>query len=188
LFYRFLHKTLNSLAFIIISWNIQAQYLVGFHSEWDDSFREWEIEAIIDSVKVVGSMDITWSLDNDFSEWNFRIENINGIIKQRWNQRNDLWELRMGDQLVMIRQTWPEDPTQWTITSGKEKMSMRTVNNLFLDEWENQNKENGDLYIYTEVQGDPRDWIIEDYPLNNTSFAMRMASVFIAIYSSIPKQ
>ena len=41
--------------------------------------------------------------------------------------------------------------------------------------------------MYTDIEGDVRDWIIEDYMDLSVPYSMRIGAAFIAVYMSSPK-
>ena len=173
---------------VFLSVQLQAQYILAFHTEDNDSFREWNIEVELDSVTVIeGDISLTWSLDDDFTAWQYSIGDFDGDIVQKYKNNPAFWELRQGSDVVSITRTWPNDPTSWKIKMGKEQFTIKSKYGNTVDEWLNKETKKGDLIIYTEHEGDPRDWLVDDYMNDDIPFCMRMAAVFISIYSSTPK-
>jgi len=173
---------------LFISFACDAQYLLGFHTENNDSFREWMVEVEIDSLTTVeGKLELTWGIGDDFTSWRYSIGDKDGEIDQKYGNNDGYWELKQDGEVVSITRTWPNDPSQWKVKYNGQKITIKTKFGNTLDEWENRNTKKGDLIIYTEREGDPRDWIIEDYMNDDIPFSMRMAATFIAIYSSSPK-
>lgn len=167
---------------------LQAQYIIGFHAEHNDSFREWNVEVEMDSVTIIeGELALTWGLGDDFTAWQYSIGDFDGDIVQKYDNNPSFWELRQDSEVVSITRTWPNDPTSWKIKLGKQSFTIKSKYGNTLDEWQNRKSDKGDLIIYTEHEGDPRDWLIEDYMSDDIPFSMRMAATFIAIYSSTPK-
>jgi hypothetical protein len=167
---------------------LSAQYIIAFHTENNDSFREWIIEVEIDSMTVIeGELELTWGIGNDFSSWQYSIGEIDGEIIQKYDNNPSFWELRQGSDIVSMTRTWPNDPTSWKIKMGKQSFTIKSKFGNTVDEWENRETDKGDLIIYTEREGDPRDWLVDDYMNDEISLSMRMAATFIAIFSSTPK-
>lgn len=167
---------------------LQGQYFLEFHTESDNSFREWEIILENDSTEIEGSLELIWGLNNDFTQWQYRIADQDGEISQKFANNSGLWELRSGGKVVTIRQTWPGDISEWKISHEDRSFDFQVVNQNYLDEWHIPDEKLGELVIYTENMGDPRDWIIIDYTIDSITFEERMAAIFIAIFSSTPKR
>ena len=166
---------------------IFSQYFLELRTEFDDSFREWEILLEKDSTEIFGELELTWSIGNDFTQWRYRVDDLDGDIVQKFNNNPGFWELRSVDKLVSIRQVWPGDPNQWKISCDERSFVFRTLYNNQLDEWTLSTDRLGELIVFTNVMGDPRDWIISDFMSDDVSFEERMAAIFIAIYTSTPK-
>lgn len=168
-----------------------SQFLTGLHSDFNDSFREWTILAEVstehEQKEIEGNLDITWGIGNDFSEWMFDIGDYQGDIKQKYKNDQSIWELRTDDEVITIKQVWPGDPSEWKITKGKQSIVILTEYRNNAESWILKNAKQGDFFVYTESRLDPRDWIIEDFVIDDISLPMRLAAAFIAIYNSIPK-
>lgn len=181
-------RTFIYLFAILTFGQLNAQYIVAFNTENDDSFREWSIEVEIDSTTfITGDLDLTWGLEDDFSAWQYSIGEFDGEIVQKFANNPAFWELRQDGEVVTITRTWPNDPTQWKIKLDNSQFIIKTKYGSILDQWQNRETSNGYLIIYTEREGDARDWLIEDFMNEDIPFIMRLAAVFIAIYSSSPK-
>jgi len=127
------------------------QYLVGLHTVWDDSFREWTVVAAVDDSTIVeGDMDITWGLENDFTSYDFRLGELSGDIKQVFPKDPKNWQLRLGNELVSIRQTWPSDPREWKVSMGDIQFTIRTRYRDSYDEWQLANDRYGEFNLYSD--------------------------------------
>ena len=173
---------------LTIPFCLSGQYLLELHSVSDDSFGEWEILLEKDSIEIEGNLRLTWGMNSDFKEWNYRVDDLYGEISQKFNNNPGIWELRSDDKVVTMKQVWPGDPTEWKISSEDRSFVFRSVYSNQLDEWDNIEEEFGKLVLYTETQGDPRDWIISDYMIDEISFEERMAAIFIGLLTSVPKR
>jgi len=172
---------------VIIPILLNGQYLLELHSEYDNSFREWEILLELDSTEIEGNLELTWGIGNDFTEWRYRIGDLDGEIAQKFNSNPGLWELRSEGEVVTIQQVWPGDISEWKISKGDRSFKFRIVYPNRLDEWSIVGDKLGELVLYTENIGDPRDWIVSDYTVDSVSFEERLAAIFIGLYTSIPK-
>jgi hypothetical protein len=181
-------RVIQVLVCLFIPFCLCGQYILELHSVSDDSFGEWEILLEKDSIEVEGELRLTWGMGNDFSAWQYSVDDLYGEISLKFKNNPGHWELRSEDIIVTIKQVWPGDPTEWKISYDKRSFTFRTVYSNQLDEWSNLEQELGQLTILTDTQGDPRDWIIHDYMLDDITFEERMASVFIGLITSIPQR
>lgn len=166
---------------------LSGQYFLELHSESNTSFGEWELLLERDSTEVEGDLELTWGLNGDFTEWQYRIDELYGEISQKFNNNSGLWELRSEGKVITMRQVWPGDASEWKISYNGRSFTFRALYSHRFDEWTVVGKEFGELIMYTEFEGDIRDWIISDYMVDSITFEERMAAIFIALYSSIPK-
>jgi hypothetical protein len=128
-----------------------------------------------------------WELRNDWREWEFDYLNIRGKIEQPRSKDNQFWTLKSGYESVTMRTVWPGDYSEWKISDGKISLVVKTRYNNLADEWLVNDPNYGDYYMYTEWEGDPRDWIIEDFLDPNVSLLMKIAVVHIVLMQSSPK-
>ncbi len=166
---------------------LNGQYFLELHSESDNSFREWEIILENDSTEIEGHLELTWGIENDFTQWQYRVEDRYGEIAQKFKNNPGFWELTSEDKVVTIRQVWSGDISEWRISHKDRSFTFRVVYPNQLDEWSITNDKYGELVLYTDRIGDPRDWIVADYTIEAITFEERMAAIFIAMFSSIPK-
>lgn len=166
---------------------LNGQYFLELHSESNNSFREWEFLMEKDSTEVEGDLELTWGLNNDFTQWQYRVDELYGEISQKFNNNPGIWELRSEGKIITIRQVWPGDASEWKISYDERSFVIRAVYSHRFDEWSVVGNNYGELAMYTEIQGDIRDWIVSDYMIDSITFEERMAAIFIALYSSTPK-
>lgn len=164
-----------------------AQHLLGASAVWDDDIREWEVYVQVDSFLLEGELELTYPLGNRYDKWTVRIGDYYANIDQTFSNDDTKWELTDGAATITIRQVWPRDRSEWKISDGNQSIVIKTKYRNTADEWLSLDRSGGELYIATEYVGDFRDWIVEDYMDESTSFSMRMAALFISIYNSIPK-
>ena len=164
---------------------IAQTQLIGFATEWDDSFSEWLVYTA--DGQPVGEIDMRWHLRNDWSEWDYRIGEHSGSITVKWKNDFNLWELRGGNQLITIRTVFRDEWRQWEISSGDLKLDMQSRYANVLEEWEVASDRVGDFRMFTAYEGDLRDWIIEDRLDLSVPLEMKLAMAFIPILYSTPK-
>lgn len=150
---------------------------------WGDEFTEWFF--LSDSLE--GEIKMRWQMNDDWTEWDYHLDHeIHGSIEMKWRDDPTLWEVRGEDEIITCRIAWPNDFTEWRISNGDQTVTLRSKYTNQLDEWEVKSLEFGNFFMYTTFEGDTREWAIEDYT-ENLSFEMKMAITFIAILHSIPR-
>lgn len=178
--------SLLPVLFLLFSLDCFSQYIVGLHSRWEDSFHEWVILGEYEDDD--GLLETRWKLKNDWTEWNFTFSGISGDIIMRHKSNPGFWETRSNGLLVTARAIWPQDPTQWQITFGNYKLILKTRFGLIGDEWLVDDEKAGTFYMYTEWEGDPRSWIIEDNLEENIPVLVKIAMIHTVIMQSIPRK
>jgi hypothetical protein len=182
-----MRRFFQMLILVILPYVLLGQYFLELHAESDHSFREWEILLEKDSTELEGQLSLTWAINNDFSQWQYSIGDRYGEISQKFRNNPGFWELRSEGEIVTIMQVWPGDITEWKISRRSNTFVFKTIHPNRLDEWSIPGNEYGEFIFYTETLGDPRDWIVSDYTIAAVTFEERLAAIFIALYSSIPK-
>lgn len=166
----------------------QAQtILTGAAVKWNDSFAEWTIFTGEDNLE--GELTLRWPLNNDWTEWQYRLGDATGTIKIKWIDNPNEWEARGNGQVVTARTLWNNDFREWRITSGSTNIVLRTRYRNLNDEWEiRENKEAGFFEMYTSYERDPRDWVIVDELSQEVNLTTKMTLAFLVLFHSTPKQ
>lgn len=181
-------KILTLTLSLLLATTLTGQWITGLHTDWDHSFRDWQIEAVLaDSTLLDGSLDVTFQIDEDFSEYSWRLGDDYGSFRQVFANNPTNWELRYNNELVSVRSVWPSDPREWKISTPEQSFTISTRYPGVFDEWVVKTKGVGEFYMYTEVPGDTRDWIVEDYMVDDIGLAMRLAIIFVVAHISSPK-
>lgn len=174
--------------FLLTCWSsgsVQAQVLTGIATQWNDSFAEWDIYSAEEDIQ--GTLFLRWITRKDWTEWQFRMGDQFGTIKQKWSNDPSQWEIRSGNEIVSMRTVWSKDFRKWRITGPKSTYDFECRYGNIWDEWQLKNGDDH-FFVYTNWEGDPRDWIIEDELGDSYSFTEKMAMVFLAIYNSSPRE
>lgn len=168
----------------------KAQFLTGLSSYYDDSFVEWRFYTINEAEEEdEGSLKITWQLrQDDWSEWDYRVGDASGTIKMKWKDKPEEWELRGNNAIVTARTVWPGQFTEWRVSDGNATLTLQSRYSNQWDEWQLRNSNNGNFFMYTAYERDPRDWIIEDELDEEVSFEMKLMLMFVAMFNGTPKQ
>mgnify|MGYP000905384457 CR=1 FL=1 len=185
-------------------WCLQGQVLSTVSTRWSDSFVEWEIYATMpqDTIgadpeedaeapdeELYGELKLRWlNLRDDFSEWDYEIGGDRGTIRQKWKDDPSQWELRSynGD-VISMRTAWPNDFNEWRVTDNSISINLRSRWTNQFDEWLVDDPTRGTFYLYTQIQRDPRDWIIEDALDESVSVPMKMALIFLTVFNGSPR-
>lgn len=168
----------------IISSHAQIE-LYGIGTAWDDSYKEWVIYTADEEQE--GEIELRWASNDNWSEWDYRLEDESGSIKQKWNDDPSHWELRGGNEIITIKTKWRNDYTEWRITTGTKTFTIQSKYRTHLEEWELKEKTYGKFEMYTVYERDPRDWEIIDELDEEISFHTKMAMLFIVMYNGTPR-
>jgi len=132
-------------------------------------------------------VEMKWKLRNDWSEWNVTVGDSYGTIKIKWDNNPSQWELRINNEIIQIKTVFPRDYSEWRISDGSNEFRLRSKYKNTYDDWSVDHKKLGYLDIYTEWEGDPRDWNIDDGLSEKVGEEVKIAMIFIAIFHSSPK-
>jgi hypothetical protein len=190
------------IALLTLSWSaLPAQTFSSIATRWNDSFVEWDLygqEIPEDSEAAeedegeeveIGELQLRWlNVRDDWSEWDFRLGDQRGTIKQKWKDNPSEWELRTYDgSVVTMRATWAGDLKEWRVTDNSLILQLRSRWTNQFDEWLVDDSTYGRFYMYTFRSQDPRSWAIEDKLDQSVSPAMKMAFIFLTVYHASPK-
>lgn len=168
---------------------LPAQILTGIATEWNDSFREWNLFAFEEEEEQDGKLRLRWSGGDDWTDWNYDLQDHYGTIRIKWRDNPNEWELRGENVIVTARTLWNNDPREWRITGPHgRQLTLKCRYGNRTDEWSITDDRYGHFEMYTQWQGDPRDWVIVDELIEEVSLPEKMAMVFIVLYHSSPKE
>lgn len=162
-----------------------AQELIGFSVEYGDTFIEWEVIPADEKIDL-GELNLSWPHKTDWNDWEYQVDGRVGNIRQKWINRPDEWELIDGEYIVSIKNQWKGDLTIWKIKCDDYALKFESKYNNQADEWTLTTEKYGVFDIYTEYEGDPRDWIIEDGLDKEVPLALKMAMIFVSMHYSVP--
>jgi hypothetical protein len=177
--YRF--KYLIFVFVLFIKTDVEAQSLVALSSKYNDDFNNWYIYT--DSTKLVGELNTRWPQKQDFAEWDYRIGEVTGMIRQKWPGEPFQWDVRGDNEIITIQSVYPRDYSEWRITYKDKSYQIKPTYGNQWDEWQLVGK-NGSYHVFTTKELDPRDWDIED-GLPDENIHVRMALAFIVVYCGI---
>lgn len=158
-------------------------WMTSWKAEWDDVLYEWVIHYETLNDEGTGEVEATWSHIKDWTQWDFSIGDYDGTIWQKWDQRDDLWELKCNGVVTKIRTEYYNDYSSWIIEYNQEiKVKWRSESYNDGNFWVMLDKKYGELQFYTEFEDDPRDWLIFDNTIDQLPFDVKLACYFTAMY------
>lgn len=177
-------KRLFLFVFTLLALHAQAQVLTGISTKWNDTFGEWTL--FTDNQELEGSLQLRWLTNNDWTEWEYRLGDENGMIRMKWKGNANEWEVRSGNEVVTMRTLYNNNFREWRIVSDKTLTWKTRYGNNF-DEWELTDDQFGGFQVLTAWEGNPGDWIVEDDLDEKINLPTKIAMLFLVIYNSSPK-
>lgn len=172
-----------SLNFVTV--HLFAQNLTGLSAKWNDDFSEWII--LTNDEEVEGELNMTWQMQNDWSSFDYRIEDASGNIKIKWRDNPNEWETRGDNEIITARTRYPNDPRQWRITDNDMNFILKQKYGNNPNTWLITNDEYGYFEMYMYYRNDFREWVIVDELGEDVSLAMKMTMVFLVMNNTTPK-
>ena len=171
-----------------------AQVVTSISTQFSDSFVAWDLfgpDSLSTTVPpeevVVGSLQLRWlEVQEDWTEWDFEVENRRGTIRLKWKNDPSEWELRTFDgKIVTMKTIWKGNFTQWRITDNDQTYTYRSKYTNDLGSWSCNHSQG---YFEMEVwnTSDPRDWQLNDQ-MESVDFSIKLAMIFLTTYYSSPK-
>ncbi len=162
---------------MVASGMVAQDYLESIHSVYDDDLTEWDIY----SHEEEGKLEITWKIQRDLTEWTYELGDRSGIIRQKWQNSDNEYELRTDDgYYVKMKIRWNNDYSEWRIESDSATFIWMSKEYNDANEWGAKSEEFGEFYMYTQEEDDARDWIIEDY-FNEDLLPEKIACMFVTL-------
>ena len=173
-------------ALIIIPFlGVYSQAFSGISMVYNHDFSEWVI--LDESQEVVGEIKTRWFRDREMYEWEYRLYDLTGTIRQKY--RNDTtWELDGPNALITFKPVFGDDYSSWRITNNDLTIVFESKWGNRMDEWLTRDDRNGVYYTYTIWELDPRDWTITDDLSDHIPVEFKLAMSFVAMYANIPRQ
>ena len=182
-------KKIQRLLLLAICWlltlQLSAQILTGLSAKWNDDFSEWIILTEYEDVE--GELIMTWQLQNDWSSFDYRIEDASGNIKIKWRDNPNEWETRGDNEIITARTRWPDDPREWRITDNDRTFHFKSKWGNNPNVWLVTDDAYGYFEMYMYQRNDFREWVIIDELAEEIPLAMKMTMVFLAMNNSTPK-
>ena len=162
-----------------------AQIVTGLATYWSDSFREWIIYT--DDENEEGELRLRWADSGNWKEWDFRLGEISGQIRQKWPNDPNAWELWADNETVAARTVFPNDFREWRITWRGKQLTFKSKYGNILEEWGLRNSTDGEFNVFTRFEGDPREWTVAEELDDAYPFGVRLMMAFLATFHATPK-
>lgn len=176
---------------LLLSGATNAQILRGLSARFNDAFVDWEVFVSLeddDEKEEKGNLTMTWQNPDDWSQWSYRIGDATGNVKTQWARDFDRWEIRGDNKVITASTLFKGDYRQWRITDNNFSVELTCNDRFRCEEWTVDDVKHGKMTIITHVPTDFRDWDINDELDPSVSFPMKMAILFVATFSSVPKR
>ena len=164
---------------------VLAQYITGIGTRWSDDFSEWDI--LGESGGQIGQLKARWPSQESWTEWDYRLGEISGQIKQKWSNDPNEWEIRGQNEVVTARTVWKDNFREWRVSDNRIQVTIQRKYGNTIDEWELKTRSHGTLSVQTRWNGDPREWEVYDELDDTISLPVRMALIFVVLANSMPQ-
>lgn len=168
-----------------------SQQIFSLRVGWTDSFREWEVEYILDTEAEstsIGRLATAWSTIDSWDEWLFELGDFRGTIRQKLKSNPVTWELNSGFSILSARTTWPNNTSEWRINTELGDYTLRSKWENIGDEWELFYQNQKYAVIYTSVIGDPRWWIFEPFHELLPPLDVQLMACFLVSFATTPQR
>ncbi len=161
-----------------------AQQVTGLVTKFSDTFRDWEVYTTDPDIR--GELRMRWYMQNDWTVWDMSYGDINATIEQKWEEDPGFWVIRCNGKTVNAKTIWRGDFSRWKLSDGDQQINWRAKYSNQKDEWELDTRD-PKFFMFTQWRGDPREWVVVDDLGEDTSDAMKVAMIFLAIHFSTPR-
>lgn len=165
--------------------SLSAQSLTTAATRYSNAFDDWIITTFNDDIE--GTLQRRWKTTDDWTAWDYRLGEHIGQIKLKWNNNPNEWEIRGDNQIITARTVYNNDLRQWRLSDGQISLTIASRYGNILEDWEIKEEKLGYFGIYTQWEGDPREWKIVDELSREVSIPMKMAMTFLVLFHSTPK-
>lgn len=170
---------------LLFSVHLSGQVLTGLGSKWNDEFTEWIIFTEYEEVE--GDLNMTWRMQNNWTSFDYRIEEASGSIKTKWGDNPTEWETRGDGEIITARMRWKGDPREWRITNNDQTFYLKSKWGNNPNVWLISSNDYGYFEMYMTYKNDFREWDIVDELSEEVSLPMKMTMVFLVMYNCVPK-
>lgn len=170
--------------FFFLSVQLNAQEIHLFHTFYSNSIDQWVYRD--QDEKELGYLNARWAFDQDYSQWDLRMGELSGSITLPWKDRPDQWEVRILNDLCLIRPVWPDYHDAWRLEYQGDQYTLRLQNDLEGYQWILSHNDKELFVVYNLYYEDLRDWAI-DYFFETKDPMLPLACLFISMKYSLDK-
>lgn len=175
-----------SYLFLLLSVYVANGQIVSMETTWDNDFSQWTIRSIDDKdEEIEGDLRMRWS--GDWTVWDYRIGEDFGTIKAKWKGNINQWEVNTGASIFTVRTVFNNDLTRWRIKSAKYTFDLELNRRDVAWDWRVDDSDLGFYEVYSEWEGDPNVWSIQDETSASASIHEKVTILFFSVWSSLPK-
>ena len=119
----------------------------------------------------------------DLTQWSFRFDDIHGTIRPKVTGREDVWEVRVGREVAVVRTLFAGAYDQWSVSVGGERIVFVVRDYRLLEHWATRGPGGpGPYTVFTSFEGDWRDWSVADETTAPVPAAAQVAMLWLPIY------
>ena len=120
----------------------------------------------------------------DITQWTFRFGDVDGSVRPKVKGRDDVWEVRVGADVAIVRTLFPGQYDEWNVTSGGERLVYAVRDFRLLEYWGLRGASDEEDYaVYTRFEGDWREWSVSDATAGEVpNAAVQLALIWLPIY------
>ncbi|MBK9107310.1 MAG: hypothetical protein IPM92_02730 [Saprospiraceae bacterium] len=130
-----------------------------FQTVYSDDLRDWRF--LDEEESQMGSLRARWGFEQDFSQWDIRIDELSGSIQQRWKNQPHDWEIRLLDHFLTATPVWAGQFDVWRIAFKDKIYNLRIEPESDGIQCLMTQGEEEVFIIYNSYFFDYRDWSIE---------------------------
>ncbi len=159
--------------------------IAGLSTVFADDLSQWDVYDYDDNRK--GELRLRFpgmaGQLGDITQWTFRFDDVDGSIRPKVTGRGDIWEVRVGNDVAVVRTLFPNQFDQWTIQSGADRLVYAVRDYRLLEHWGVRGPGGrGDYAVYTSFEGDWRDWTVDDATAEPVGAAAQLAMIWLPVY------
>lgn len=155
--------------------------VTGYSTYYDDSFKKW----IVYSEEDEGLIELVWPLQENWSEWAFRLGEHSGTIRSTWRNSYDQWTITIDGEEYRARTVYKGDFR--TLEIKNADLSLTMYYDEFDESWSGEDYPVLQIDLYTRRRGDPRDWDVEQNGKYIVPIGFQVAATFLPIFFLSPK-
>lgn len=189
----------SNLSFILITallviGNIcEAQFIYQAMTQYSDSFKKWDIISTQNPFEeepqlTEGTLETTWDINKDWSEWNYWHEDLRGSVKIDEQAVYIFFQNNSNtSESITARNIWARDQSEWKINYNDKEYKLNLLFNNQVEEWVLEYNKNIICNILTYEEGDLRNWVFDHHAEEAIALEVQQLALLIIINTVCPK-